>query len=133
MSHLLFINPIGKHVIIQVIENEDHSLSEKITLEKTGNDFDIIPETLTECIKKYSPTEIWCICGPGPFTLMRIITLAINSISYVHTHIQLRSAHYFDLMHTDKDTCILTANRHEYLVRFPGKKDTFIEKNQLPE
>lgn len=105
-----FINPIGKHITLLIIEIEKRTVIESSVIEKTGNDFEIIPKIFVDLAKKYHIEEIWCIVWPGPFTLMRIITLILNSIAYNATDIRLKSSHYFDLMYWSQDILILEAN-----------------------
>ncbi len=56
--------------------------------------------------------------GPGSFTAMRIITLTINTLSFVH-HIPLYSIDYFQMGILSGWTfpILLRANRGEYLIQ----------------
>ena len=59
--------------------------------------------------------------GPGSFTAMRIITLTINTLSFVH-HIPLYSVDYFMLGELSgwMYPLLLRANRGEYLLKKDG-------------
>ncbi len=63
---------------------------------------------------------LWVIVvnGPGSFTAMRIITLTLNTLSFVH-HIPLYGIDYFTLGHVSgwAFPMVIRANRWEYLVR----------------
>lgn len=56
--------------------------------------------------------------GPGSFTAMRIITLTINTLSFVH-HTPLHSIDYFTLGELSgwNYPMLLRANRGEYLLQ----------------
>jgi tRNA A37 threonylcarbamoyladenosine modification protein TsaB len=60
--------------------------------------------------------------GPGSFTAMRIITLTINTLSFVH-HIPLYSIDYFTqgTLSSWTHPIILRANRGEYLIEWEAK------------
>lgn len=128
----LFINPIGKSIDMLVIDTEKRTVIESLEIQKTGNDFEIIPAIFIDIVKKHIPSEIWCIVGPWPFTLMRIITLIINSIAYNTPHLLLKWCHFFELIPKDNNSPILEANRHEYLIQDTHGKDMLIEKKDLP-
>lgn len=129
--HTLFINPIGKNITINVFDTEKRTVIEAICMEKTWNDFEVIPGVFVDLAKKYTPDEIWCITGPWTFTLMRIITLILNSIAYNSPEISLKSCHYFDLIDRENVHPILEANRHEFLVRESDGNDTLIKKEEI--
>lgn len=59
--------------------------------------------------------------GPGPFTAMRIITLVLNTLSFVH-HTPLYSIDYFTLgaLSGWGYPILLRANRGEYLIQKDG-------------
>lgn len=56
--------------------------------------------------------------GPGSFTAMRIVTLTVNTLSFVH-HIPLYELDYFTLSELSKRDypVLLRANRGEYLLQ----------------
>lgn len=70
---------------------------------------------LVDLVDLYNVDEIFCITGPGPFTLMRVVTLAINAITYTRT-IQIKSCHFFELIGNDHIP-IIEANPKEYLIK----------------
>ena len=70
---------------------------------------------LVDIVDEYEIDEIWCVTGPGPFTLMRVVTLAINAISYTRL-ITVKSCHFFDLIMSG-NRAIIEANPREYLIR----------------
>lgn len=129
---LFYINPIGKHISLKILESEKRTIIESKIIEKTGNDFEIIPKIFVDLAKKYAIEEIWCITWPGPFTLLRIITLILNSISYNNSNIILKSGHYFELLKWEGASLILQANRHEYLIKTSNTIETIINKEELP-
>jgi hypothetical protein len=55
------------------------------------------------------------VIGPGPFTLMRVVTLAINALAYTRA-IRVKSCHFFDLISSPNQP-IIEANPREYLIR----------------
>lgn len=70
--------------------------------------------------------------GPGPFTAMRIITLVLNTLSFVH-HTPLYSIDYFALGAISgwDYPILLRANRGEYLIQ--RKKNTTPELIPIPD
>jgi len=40
---------------------------------------------------------IICVAGPGSFTGIRTISLVVNTLAYIYTHISLISVNFFDL------------------------------------
>jgi hypothetical protein len=99
------------------------------TLAKDLDTASTFPKLLVAIIDTYEITDIWCIVGPGPFTLMRVVTLTINAISYTRP-IAVRSCHFFDLI-TSIHTPIIESNAREYLIR-SGDKTVSITKEFLP-
>lgn len=73
---------------------------------ETSTDF---PKLIVELVDIYNIREIWCVTGPGPFTLMRIITLSINALAYTR-NIKLKSCHFFELIQI-KNIPIIEANK----------------------
>lgn len=74
---------------------------------------------LVGIVDEYTINEIWCVTGPGPFTLMRVVTLAINALTYTRPII-VKSCHFFDLI-TSENLPIIEANPREYLIRQDGE------------
>lgn len=107
---ILFINPIQNDITFSIIDNS--VLIKKIVLPH-GDDFLSFPEFIRDITESYSIEEIWCICGPGPFTRMRIITLALNTF-HLSKGILLKWCHFFDLI--NEWTPILEINSTEYIV-----------------
>lgn len=70
---------------------------------------------LVDLVDLYNLNEIFCITGPGPFTLMRVVTLAINAMTYTRS-IQIKSCHFFELI-TSGNIAIIEANPKEYLIK----------------
>lgn len=70
--------------------------------------------------------------GPGSFTAMRIITLTINTLSFVH-HTPLYSMDYFTLGELSGwgYPILLRANRGEYLIQ--KNKDMTPELIAIPD
>lgn len=131
MSHtIFFINPIGKQISLHI---SHYGHYEHRTLDIPFWQFaEKFPTMLGTLFRKYSPQEIWLIAGPGPFTQMRIITLALNALKYSFPEIIFRSAHFFDILPLDAETRgILEANNREYLITWP-KGEHFISKDALP-
>ncbi len=88
-------------------------------LVKDLNTASTFPKLLVDIVDEYKITDIWCVTGPGPFTLMRVVTLAINAIVYTRD-ITVRSCHFFDLI-TSGNQPIIEANPREYLIRQGGE------------
>jgi tRNA A37 threonylcarbamoyladenosine modification protein TsaB len=74
---------------------------------------------LSGIVDQYQISDIYCVNGPGPFTLMRVVTLAINALTYTRA-ITVRSCHFFDLI-TSGNTPLIEANPREYLIREAGE------------
>lgn len=73
----LFVNPLLNDITISLIDNA--VLMKKIVIPH-GDDFSSFPKTIINIIEEETIEEIWCICGPGSFTRMRIITLVLNTL-----------------------------------------------------
>jgi hypothetical protein len=73
------------------------------------------PKMLVTIVDEYKTSDIWCVTGPGPFTLMRVVTLAINTITYTRD-ITVKSCHFFDLI-SPSNQPIIEANPREYLIK----------------
>lgn len=118
MPHAFYINPLEEEIICDVIDIANGSLIARHTLPKIGKDFETIPEFFVKIKNKYFPSEIWCITGPGPFTLMRVITLSLNGIAFLQ-RIKLRWSHLFDLLSASdpQRVPIIQANAQEYMIR----------------
>jgi tRNA A37 threonylcarbamoyladenosine modification protein TsaB len=122
---VLFIDPISENITLTILENDNPI--EYFTIKK-WDDFSTFPEKVVEVVDLYSLTEIWCICGPGAFTRMRIVTLSINTLA-LSRWIKLKWCHFFDLIEWGY-TPILRANDREYITRIWGR-DTLIDKTSL--
>lgn len=128
MSNILYINPIWKDIVTMVIAwscvIHNESLIKDLSLS------DSFPLFLVTTLEKYSIWEVWCISGPWAFTLLRIITLAINAAAYTK-NINLKSCHFFDLI-IPKYIPIIEANPREYLI-FQEKKEVIYKRGELPK
>ncbi len=111
MSKILFINPIP--VDIHIFLLEEGTTLEEIIIPK-WDDFSAFPGELVELVDLYSIEEIWCICGPGAFTRMRIVTLTLNTLKLTRK-ISIKWCHFFELI--DNEIPILRANDREYITR----------------
>lgn len=74
----LSINPLLPEISFIVIDED--SIIEQSTLAKNLDTASTFPRHLVDIMNRYTIDEIWCITGPGPFTLMRIVTLTCNAI-----------------------------------------------------
>lgn len=127
MNNALYINPLWESITFMVFSNADIITN---TLPKNMETSNTFPKLLVELVDIYNIREIWCITGPGPFTLMRIITLSINALTYTR-NIKIKSCHFFDLIQ-NKNIPIIEANNGEYLIR-QNDKTILIKKNELKE
>jgi len=118
----LFIDTISIPATYILFDTERNIISQK-SLELRGRESEhfliSLQEFLTE--NKWDYTNLkWVIVvnGPGSFTAMRIITLTINTLSFVH-HIPLYSIDYFQLgaLSGWAFPILLRANRGEYLIQ----------------
>ena len=127
MSNTLYINPLTPEIHLLIFE-WDQIVTK--TLAKNLDTASTFPKLLSGIVDQYTITDIWCVTGPGPFTLMRVITLAINAIWYTRA-ISVRSCHFFDLI-SEYHQPIIEANPREYLIR---EKATIVSiaKWDLPE
>jgi hypothetical protein len=112
MNTILYINPLNPYITFLI--SDGGSIIEK-TLEKNLDTASTFPRLLVEIVDLYQIQEIYCITGPGPFTLMRVVTLAINALTYTRD-IRVKSCHFFDLI-TSPNQAIIEANPREYLIR----------------
>ncbi len=127
MNTILYINPLWREISFFIFQNKN-TIIEK--LDKNLDTAITFPKKLVDLVDLYNIKEIWCIVGPGPFTLMRIITLGINSLKYTN-NITLKSCNFFDLI-SKNNTGIIESNSKEFII----KNDdiiTIIDKNILPK
>lgn len=118
----LFIDTISLAATYILFDTERHIISQK-SLELRGRESEYflisLQEFLMENSLEYKNIK-WVIVvnGPGSFTAMRIITLTINTLSFVH-HIPLYSINYFQMGILSGWTfpILLRANRGEYLIQ----------------
>ena len=124
----LSINPLLPEISFLVIDNG--IIIDASTLEKNLNTASTFPHHIVDIIDSYPITEIWSITGPGPFTLMRIVTLSVNAVALTGK-IQLKWVHFFDLI-WDKYAPILEANPKECIIR-KDWIDTLIARELLED
>ncbi len=124
--NILYINPLSEE--IQFILFDGKEIIQK-TIPKNYDTASTFPKTLVEVVDLYGVTEIYAVVGPGPFTLMRIVTLAINALSY-NRDIIIKSCHFFELIQ-DHNQPIIEANAKEFLIGTVEDTKT-IEKALLP-
>ena len=121
----LFINPLASEINAFIISDKATS---QVTLPKE-NIAENFPEFIARIFRENTIEEIWCIVGPGPFTMMRVVTLALNSFAYAK-NIPVKGCHFFDVIDT-KLSAILEINKEEYLIR-RGNTIEEISQNLLP-
>lgn len=109
----LSINPLLPEISLIIIDG--NTLVEKTTLAKNLDTASTFPRHIIDILNRYEIDEIWCIVWPGPFTLMRIITLTCNAI-HLARWIKLKWCHFFDIL-DKKYIPIIEANPSEYIVR----------------
>ena len=126
MSEILFINPISVEISLFIIKNG--ICKEKYTLTQ-WDDFSQFPEKVIELLYKYNIKEIWCICGPGWFTRMRIITLTLNTL-ILSRWLDVKWCHFFHLI--KKNIPIMRANDQEYIIRSLSWEDSLVKKALIP-
>jgi hypothetical protein len=112
MLHILYINPLLRELEARVCISGVEQVFSLAKYHQTAENF---PAWILQIVDRYQITEIWCITGPGPFTLMRIVTLTLNTLAYTRS-IPLKSCHFFDLI-LPPYRPILQANDQEYLTR----------------
>lgn len=123
--NILYVNPIGNNILLFVIKKG--SLVKEIVLESRIN-FENFPEKVVEVVESEDIEELWCICWPGQFTRMRIVTLTLSTIAYIE-RIPIKWCHFFDVIWDENP--IIKANEREYIVRWTSTTSTLIEKDLL--
>jgi hypothetical protein len=127
MNNTLYINPLTPEINFLIFVWEETITR---TLAKNLDTASTFPKLLVALVDEYNITDIWCVTGPGPFTLMRVVTLATNAIAYTRD-VTVRSCHFFDLI-TSGNQPIIEANPREYLIR-QGGEVVSVAKWDLPE
>jgi hypothetical protein len=127
IMHTLFIQPLTADIELSIFHGKTYTKT--INHPKNGKELDTLPELLISIIEDEQIEEIWCITGPGPFTLMRIITLVLNTI-HISRDIGLKSASFFDWIKTS-DIAILEANPREYIIQKEAEFPILVEKESL--
>jgi hypothetical protein len=115
MTNTLYIDPLLPEIQFLIFQ-EGTTITK--TLPKNFDTASTFPKILVDLVDIYKVNEILCVTGPGPFTLMRVVTLAINALSYTR-NIRIKSCNFFDLI-TSNTIGIIEANTHEYLTKDKG-------------
>jgi hypothetical protein len=124
---ILFINPLGQKINIYIYEQ---TIPVSVfSIEKTFDIATTLPKTLVDIVEHEDIKEIWCINWPGPFTLMRTISLIINSIK-LSKGISIKSWHFFDIIDSHEWKPLLQMNEKEYLV---WEKGNILNPSEIPE
>ncbi len=110
--NIIYINPIAERIAFQIYTPQAEEIS---YLDKNLETANLFPKKLVELVEQYSINEIWCVCWPGAFTLMRVITLSVNAISY-SKNIIIKWCHFFELIKIENNA-ILELNSSEFLIR----------------
>ncbi|MDD3145215.1 MAG: hypothetical protein PHV23_03850 [Candidatus Gracilibacteria bacterium] len=116
----LFINTVSKNSII-ILFNDNREILEQISFEIKGNESSRLIPTIDEFLKKkelkYNEIKnIVLVNGPGSFTGVRTVVLAINSINYI-TNNNLTPISYFELF------------KNYPIVKSSSKRDCFFKEN----
>jgi hypothetical protein len=123
----LSINPLLPEISFIVINGD--TIVEQSTLSKNLDTASTFPRHLVDILNRHSIDEIWCITGPGPFTLMRIVTLACNAVHLARWTL-LKWCHLFDMIDA-RYTPIIEANPRECIIRIDGE-DRLITRDDIP-
>lgn len=125
MKNILYINPLSPEIIFMVFTGNEIFTSSLIRNLDTASTF---PQRLVEIVERYTIEEIWCVVWPWAFTLMRILTLSINALTYTRD-IRIKSCHFFDLI-TSGNIPIIEANQKEYIIQ-KNNEIFHVQKNDL--
>lgn len=118
-ENTLFINPLEEKILFSTFGEVRHEEFVEINFLEFAENF---PRILTNFVKKYNIKKIFCINWPAPFTKIRIVTLAINSLKFANKNIKLKSIHLFDIIDNQKYIPIIQANKNEFLIRKNGEE-----------
>lgn len=127
-TFFLYINPLGTKIRFLIFD--------KTRLLKTY-DFDKIdtsstfPKYFVEVVEQYNIHEIWCITWPWAFTLMRTVTLTLNTVSF-SKNIKLKWCHIFDILQNKEENPLIQINPSEYLCRVGGAEILFSRETLPP-
>jgi tRNA A37 threonylcarbamoyladenosine modification protein TsaB len=110
---ILSINPLLPEISCIVID--DHKTIDTSTVAKNLDTASTLPRHIVDLVDKHGIDEIWCVTGPGPFTLMRVVTLTCNTLAIARS-IRLKSAHFFDMI-SPWHIAIIEANPKECIIR----------------
>ena len=126
----LFIDTVSYPATYILFDSKRHIVSQEF-IELRGRESEYFLVSISEFLKKsrmeYENLEgVIVVNGPGSFTAMRIITLTVNTLSFVHP-VPLYSIDYFVLSELSKREypVLLRANRGEYMIQ---KKKTSLPK-----
>jgi len=117
----LYINPLGTKIRLLVFEWS--TLITKNELDK-HNASSTFPGDIVEVVEKYNIKEIWCILWPWAFTLMRTVTLTVNTLAF-SKDIKLKWCHIFDIIDIQKWIPILQINPSEYICKIYESEKIF--------
>lgn len=92
---ILSINPLLPEISCIIMDS--HIIVDQSIVTKNLDTASTLPRYIVDLVDRYNITEIWCVVGPGPFTLMRIVTLICNTLA-IARGIRLKSAHFFDMV-----------------------------------
>lgn len=121
-SIYLLINPISDPAVY-ILSDAKRNIVAHTELVLRGSESERFFDSIGSFLSEYEIgipdlDGIVVVNGPGGFTSMRIVTLAINTVAFVH-HIPLYSIDFFGLLECAGGSfpMLLKANRGEYLVR----------------
>lgn len=122
----LYINPLLPDITLTFL---DWTEVKKIISIPKWDDFESLPEMITQEIKNGEIEEIWVILWPGLFTRMRIVTLTLGSLLF-SKKIIIKGVHFFDII--SGWIPLIQANTDEYRALLKNE-DIIIKKNELPD
>lgn len=122
----LSINPLLPEISFIVIDGG--AIVEQSTLTKNLDTASTFPRHVVDIMNRYTIDQIWCVTWPGPFTLMRIVTLTCNAIGLARWT-RLKWCHFFDIL-DKKYTPIIEANPRECIIR-QGGIDSLIPRAEI--
>ena len=127
-TFFLYINPLG--ATIRFLIFDQIHLIKAYDLDKidTSSTF---PKHLVEVVEQYNIHEIWCILWPWAFTLMRTVTLSINTV-WITRQIQLKWCHIFDILKNKERNPLIQINPSEYLCHIDGSEKIFSSETLPP-
>jgi len=130
---ILFFDGISTNGYIWLYKKNWTNIDQKkffISWNESSQAIWVLHKFLEENKRNFSEiSDIVCVNGPWSFTWVRTITLIVNTLSYMYSHIHLTPISFFDLYNTFP--IIKASSKRDLFVKYSNSDIIRIEKNEI--